>query len=85
MTLPADVRASVTRNAEKYVGLFRADMERENEAAAQRLKSRLDFNVTDTSGFVTRLQENGFYARWRREFGDKAWTLLEQKRRRPLP
>ena len=83
--LPADVRASVTRNAEKYVGLFRADMERENEAAAQRLKSRLDFNVTDTSGFVTRLQENGFYARWRREFGDKAWTLLEQKRRRPLP
>ena len=42
-------------------------------------------NVTDTSGFVTRLQENGFYARWRREFGDKAWTLLEQKRRRPLP
>ena len=71
----------MTRNAEKYVGLFRADMERENEAAAQRLKSRLDFNVADTSGFVTRLEENGFYARWRREFGDKAWTLSRAETR----
>ena len=59
--LPEDVRASVERNAAKYVELFRADMIRENEKAAERLKSRLEFNVTDTSGFVTRLQDSGFY------------------------
>ena len=83
--LPEDIRASVERNAAKYVELFRADMIRENEEAAERLKSRLQFNVTDTSGFVTRLQESGFYQRWRREFGEKAWTLFEQRRGRLMP
>jgi len=83
--LPQDVRSSVERNAAIGVERFRADMVRENEAAAARLKLRLAFNVADTSGFVARLRESGFYARWRREFGEKAWSLLETQRGRPLP
>jgi TRAP-type C4-dicarboxylate transport system substrate-binding protein len=83
--LPRDVQESVERNASKYVDLFRADMVRANEEAGARLKSRLEFNWTDTSGFVERLKESGFYQRWRKEFGERAWTLLEQKRGRPLP
>ncbi len=83
--LPRDVQESVERNASKYVDLFRADMVRANEEAGERLKSRLEFNVADTSGFVARLKDSGFYQRWRKEFGEKAWTLLEQKRGRPLP
>ncbi|MGZ8202725.1 MAG: TRAP transporter substrate-binding protein [Burkholderiales bacterium] len=83
--LPRDVQQSVERNADKYVELFRADMVRANAEAAERLKSRLEFNVADTSGFVARLKDSGFYARWRKEFGERAWTLLEEKRGRPLP
>ena len=33
---------------------------------------------------VERLKQNGFYNRWRREFGAKAWSLLEAQRG-PLP
>jgi TRAP-type C4-dicarboxylate transport system substrate-binding protein len=84
-TLPRDVQESVERNASKYVDLFRADMVRANEEAAERLKPRLEFNRTDTSGFVERLKQSGFYKRWRTEFGERAWTLLEEKRGRTLP
>jgi len=83
--LPRNVQESVERNSSKYVDLFRADMVRANEEAGERLKSRLEFTYTDTSGFVERLRQNGFYARWRKEFGEKAWRLLEQKRGRLLP
>lgn len=38
----------------------------------------------DTSTFVERLRQSGFYNRWRREFGEKAWSLLEAQRG-PLP
>jgi TRAP-type C4-dicarboxylate transport system substrate-binding protein len=82
--LPADIRESVERNLKKHTALFREDMIRMNAEAAERLKSRLVFNVADTSTFVERLKQSGFYARWRREFGEKAWGLLEAKRG-PLP
>lgn len=82
--LPQNVRDCVERNAKKYVALFRADMVKANEEAAERLKSRLVFNIADISTFVERLKQNGFYQRWRKEFGEKAWTLLEAQRG-PLP
>ncbi len=78
--LPANVRESVERNAKKYVMLFRADMEKANAEAAERLKSKLIFNQADTSTFVERLRQNGFYGRWRKEFGEKAWSVLESAR-----
>jgi tripartite ATP-independent transporter DctP family solute receptor len=82
--LPEDIRASVERNAARSVELFRADMARQNREAAERLRTRLEFNVADTSGFVTRLRDSGFYQRWRREFGEKAWKLFEVRRGRPM-
>ena len=82
--LPQKVKDSVERNAKKYVALFREDMVKANAEAAERLKSRLVFNQADTSTFVERLKQNGFYNRWRREFGEKAWFLLEAQRG-PLP
>ena len=65
--------------------LFREDMERANAEAAERLKSRLIFNVADTSTFVERLKQNGFYNRKRKEFGEQAWTLLENARGAAYP
>ena len=82
--LPRDLQESVERNANTHVDLFRQDMIRANAGACERLKSRLQFNEVDTSTFVDRLKTSGFYQRWRKEFGEKAWTLLEAKRG-PLP
>ena len=82
--LPRDIQESVERNASKYADLFRQDMIRTNAEACERLKSRLQFIEVDTSTFVDRLKTSGFYRRWRKEFGEKAWTLLEAKRG-PLP
>ena len=83
--LPQDVRDIVERNIRKYVALFREDMHRVNAEARERLKSRLQIVDADTSTFVARLIESGFYARWRKEWGEKAWRLLETQLGRPLP
>jgi TRAP-type C4-dicarboxylate transport system substrate-binding protein len=83
--LPRDVQESITRNARKYVMLFRQDMVRANAEAAERLKSRLIFTTADTSSFIERLKASGWYRRWRKEFGETAWTLLERERGRLLP
>lgn len=53
-------------------------------ARGERLKSRLIFNTADTLTFVEQLKKNGFYQRCRKQFGEKAWTLLESQRG-PLP
>jgi tripartite ATP-independent transporter DctP family solute receptor len=83
--LPRDVQQAVERNSAKYVELFRADMERANAEAAERLKARLEFTYPDTSRFVDRLRQSGFYTRWRKEFGERAWKLLENGRGRAYP
>ncbi len=83
--LPPDIQASIERNAEKYVKLFRKDMVKENAAAAERLKSRLIFNQADTATFIARLKQSGFYGRRRKEYGETAWKLLEEGLGRPYP
>ena len=78
--LPADVQVIVQRNLTKYALLFRDDMLRENIAAGKRLEKRLVVNTADVATFVQKLREDGFYKRWRSEFGEKAWALLEAQR-----
>jgi TRAP-type C4-dicarboxylate transport system substrate-binding protein len=78
--LPADIQAIVQRNMTQYAMLFREDMLRENIAAGKRLEKRLVFNTTDVATFVEKLRDDGFYKRWRSEFGEKAWSLLENQR-----
>jgi TRAP-type transport system periplasmic protein len=82
--LPADVRASLDRNMAKYALLYRQDLLQANEAARVRLQPRLQFSELDTDSFRDRLRESGFYRRWRQEFGEQAWSLLEAQRGRPL-
>jgi TRAP-type C4-dicarboxylate transport system substrate-binding protein len=78
--LPSAVQEVVTRNLDKYVELYRQDMWAANEAARVRLEKRLEFVYTDTSGFIPRLEKNGFFDRARGRFGAKAWDLLESAR-----
>ena len=78
--LPAEVRAIVERRMGEYALRYRQDMLRANEEAGARLQRRLPFNTADVQSFVDRLRGNGFYRRWRAEFGERAWTLLESQR-----
>jgi hypothetical protein len=42
------------------------------------LKSKgLAVNTTETDSFRSKLKEAGFYANWRKQIGDEAWTRLE--------
>jgi len=76
--LPPDIQSVVARNNAKYAVLQRRDVEGRNNSLADKLRRRgMVSNNADTSGFRPRL--GGFYKKWRGEFGDTAWTLLEKR------
>jgi tripartite ATP-independent transporter DctP family solute receptor len=77
-TLPDDVRASIGRNAVKYVRLQRTDNNTANDALQASLTMRgLVFNTPDTASFRPPLK--AFYARWKDNVGAKGWALLEER------
>ena len=74
--LPADVRQVVELNAAKYASLQRRETDAMNHALVAGLAGRgMIVNEADTASFRRRL--GGFYARWKRELGTTAWSLLE--------
>jgi TRAP-type transport system periplasmic protein len=76
--LPADIRRIVESSLTKYALLQRADTARLNAALADVLvRKGMIFNAADATGFRRKLTESGFYEKWKRAFGDEAWTLLE--------
>ena len=78
-SLPDDIRQVVLRNVRKYVAAQRAYTDDLNRQLGQRLASRgLVFNDADVASFRAKLG-GGFYQRWRNEFGERAWALLEQQ------
>lgn len=75
--LPADLRDVVERNMAKYALLQRVDNARVNLQLTDTLRQQgLTFNDTDPRTFQARCGPH--YARWKGEFGPKAWSLLEQ-------
>lgn len=74
--LPEDVREVVERVASRCAKLQRRETDAENARLVTTLVERgLILNAADMSGARRRLAD--FYARWKREFGAKAWALLE--------
>jgi tripartite ATP-independent transporter DctP family solute receptor len=74
--IPEDVRALIERTAEQYAIRQRRDTDALNAALAERLGRRgMIFNDADTASFRPRL--GVFYARWKKIFGARAWSLLE--------
>jgi tripartite ATP-independent transporter DctP family solute receptor len=74
--LPAGARAVIERVAVTHAHGQRADTGALNRRLAGELAARgLVFNTADSTSWRRRL--GPFYARWRREFGEKAWSLLE--------
>ena len=56
----------------------RADIAKLNGSVADDLKSKgLEFVEVDKPAFRAALKSAGFYADWKKKYGDEAWGILE--------
>jgi tripartite ATP-independent transporter DctP family solute receptor len=75
-SFPADVQKIVQRNAVKYARLQRHDNDSLNSSLRGTLAKRgMMFNDVDPASFRAPLGD--YYARWKKEIGQKTWSLLE--------
>lgn len=76
--LPDDLKAIYT-NAFNEAGLQqRADLAQLNQTLQADLAAKgMVFNTTEADSFREQLRKAGFYAEWKKKFGDEAWALLE--------
>jgi len=76
--LPADIQAIVQKHADAAALAQRSDIEKLNAGALDALRSKgMIVNEADTNGFRKPL--GAFYARWKENYGTKAWALLEAR------
>lgn len=76
--LPPDIQAIINKHAEAAALAQRKDIEQLNASALDALRSKgMIVNEADTSGFRKSL--GAFYARWKENYGAKAWALLEAR------
>ena len=77
-SLPADAQAIVARELNKSALDERADLAAKNESYEGDLKSKgLEFVEVDKPAFRDALKSAGFYADWKKKYGDEAWGILE--------
>jgi TRAP-type transport system periplasmic protein len=78
-SLPPDLQGIVERNFDASALEQRADIARLNASLRDTLAGRgLIVNAPDPAPFKQKLQEAGFYASWRNQFGSATWELLEK-------
>ena len=76
--LPPDLQAIIEKHAETAALAQRQDLDTFNAAALGALKEKgMIVNEADVSGFKKPL--GAFYARWKENYGAKAWALLEDR------
>ena len=76
-SLPPDLQATVARNFESYALAQRKDTDLLNTTLVAKLQSQgMAVNKPDPAAFRAKL--GPFYQRWKAEFGDSAWSLLEK-------
>ncbi|WP_428485641.1 TRAP transporter substrate-binding protein [Rhodopila sp.] len=79
-SLPADVQAIVAREMNQSALQERADIAALNGSVAGDLQAKgLVFVEVDKPAFRDALKQAGFYAEWKRKFGDQAWAILESE------
>jgi len=78
-SLPADMQEIVTRNMDMSGKDERSDIAKLNASLADIMSKRgLAVNNTDPGPFRDRLVQAGFYADWKKQYGDAAFSILEQ-------
>ncbi len=76
--LPENMREIVAKNLNAAAVLERADVAQLNAGLKTDLVSKgMVFNDTDAGPFRQQLQKAGFYAEWKKKYGDEAWDILE--------
>ena len=76
--LPADAQAIVAREMNAAALKERADIAGLNGSVAADLKAKgLEFVEVDKPAFRDALKAAGFYAEWKKKYGDEAWAILE--------
>jgi TRAP-type C4-dicarboxylate transport system substrate-binding protein len=77
--LPPDLQAIVTKRVNEAALAMRADVAKLNDELAKTLAAKgMQISTPDTEPFREQLRKSGFYAEWRKKFGDQAWMLLEK-------
>ena len=76
--LPKDLQDIVAKNLNQSALDERADIAKLNDSVAADLKGKgLTFVEVDKPEFRTALKQAGFYADWKKKYGDDAWAILE--------
>ncbi|MEJ1975147.1 MAG: hypothetical protein WDN49_02875 [Acetobacteraceae bacterium] len=78
-SLPSDLQAIVERNLNASALEERQDIAKMNASLEATLKTRgLAVNATDPAPFRETLRKAGFYADWRKQYGEAGWAVLEK-------
>ncbi|MBK4738377.1 TRAP transporter substrate-binding protein [Noviherbaspirillum pedocola] len=77
--LPEKVRPIVAQNLNRSALDMRGDVAKLNVSLKGDLQAKgMVFNTPDPAPFRTMLSKSGFYAEWRKKYGDEAWEMLEK-------
>lgn len=77
--LPEKVRPIVAQHLNRSGLDVRADVSKLNTSLQGDLQAKgMVFNMTDPAPFRAMLSKSGFYAEWRKKYGDEAWAMLEK-------
>jgi tripartite ATP-independent transporter DctP family solute receptor len=77
--LPEDLRKIVARELDAAALLERADVAKLNANLKDDLVAKgMVYNETKADAFRAALQKAGFYAEWKKKYGDEAWAILEK-------
>lgn len=77
--LPEKVRPIVAQHLNRSGLDVRADVSKLNTSLQGDLQAKgMVFNTTDPAPFRAMLSKSGFYAEWRKKYGEEAWAMLEK-------
>ena len=77
--LPEDLRAVVAKHLNASAVDERADVAKLNATVKGELTTKgMQFNDPDPALFRETLRKAGFYAEWKKKYGDEAWAILEK-------
>ncbi len=78
--LPENAQTIIARELNASALQERADIAKLNGSVAEDLKSKgLEFVEVDKPAFRDALKTAGFYADWKKKYGEEAWAILESE------
>jgi TRAP-type C4-dicarboxylate transport system substrate-binding protein len=77
--MPANLREIVAKHWNEAGMKEREDVAKLNATLKDELTAKgMKFNQPDPSSFREKLKAAGFYAEWKRKYGEEAWGILEK-------